>query len=48
MRRREQYKWRVDGKLDWEEYQKAVEKVFIGWEVEVRKLEKELEGGIVG
>ena len=25
-----------DGKLDWEEYQEAVEEVFIGWEEEVR------------
>ena len=23
MRRREQYKWRVDSKLDWEKYQEA-------------------------
>ena len=45
----------MDGKLDWEEYQEAVEEVFIGWEEEVfigweeevRELEQELGGGIV-
>ena len=47
VRRRERYKWRLDGKLDWEEYQEAVEEVFIGWEEEVRELEQELGGGIV-
>ena len=25
-----------DGKLDWEEYQEAVEEAFIGWEEKVR------------
>ena len=47
VRRRERYKWRVDGKLDWEECQEAVEEVFTGWEEEVRKLEQELGGGII-
>ena len=47
VRRKELYKWSVDGKLDWEEYQEAVEEVFIGWEEEVRELEQELGGGIV-
>ena len=42
--RREQYKWRVAGKLDWEKYQEAVEEVFIGWEEEVMELEQELGG----
>ena len=32
VRRREWYNWRVDGKLDCEEYQEAVKEVFIGWE----------------
>ncbi len=30
----------MDGKLDWKEYQKGVEKVFIGWEEEVGSLNK--------
>ena len=30
VRRIEWYKWRVDGKLDWEEYQEAIEEVFMG------------------
>ena len=47
VRRRERYKCRVDGKLDWEEYQEAVEEAFIGWDEEVRELEKGLGGGIV-
>ncbi len=47
VRRRAQYKWRVDCKLDWEEYQEAVEEVLIGWGEEVRELEQELEGGIL-
>ena len=38
--RRERYKWRMDGKLDWEEYQEAVEEVFIGWDEEVRELKR--------
>ena len=46
MRRREQYKWRVDGKLDWEEYQEAAEEMSTGWEEEVGELEQELGGGI--
>ena len=29
----------MDGKLDWEEYQEAVEEVSIGWEEEVNELE---------
>ena len=32
MQRRERYEWKVDGKLDWVEYQEAIEEVFIGWE----------------
>ena len=51
VRRREWFKWRVEGRLDcrldWEKYQEAVEEVFIGWKVEVRELEQELGGGIV-
>ena len=46
MGRREWYKWRVDGKLDWEEYQEAEEEVFIEWEIKVRELEQELGGGV--
>ena len=37
----------MDGKLEWEEYQEAVEEVFIGWEEEVRELEQELGGRLV-
>ena len=47
VRRRERYKWRLDGKLEREEYQEGVEEVFIGWEEEMRELEQELGGGIV-
>ena len=47
MRRRERYKWRLNGKLDLEEYQEAVEEVFIGGEEEVRELEQELGARIV-
>ena len=46
VRRKERYKWRLDGKLEREEYQEGVEEVFIGWEEEVRELEQELGGGI--
>ena len=45
MRRRELYKLRLDGMLDWEEYQETIEEEFIGWEEEVRELEQELGGG---
>ena len=38
----------MDGKLDWEDYQEAVEEAFIGWEEEVRELEHELGGRIFG
>ena len=47
MRGRERYKWRVNGKLDWEEYQETVEEVFVGWEEVVRELEQEFGGGII-
>ena len=47
VRRRVQYKWRVDSKLDWKEYQEAVEEVFIGWEEEEKELEQELGGRII-
>ena len=47
VRRRVQYRWRVDGKLGWEECQEAVEEVFIGLEEEVRELKQELGGELV-
>ena len=47
VRRRDRYKWRVDCKLDWTEYQETVEEVFIGCEEEVGELKQELGGGIV-
>ena len=31
------YKWRVDGKQDWEENQHDVKEVFEGWEEELKK-----------
>ena len=40
VRRRERYKWRVYGKLDWEDYQAAIEKVFIEWKEEVGSINK--------
>ena len=32
------YKWRVDGRADWNEYQSAIECEFMGWEEEVKLL----------
>ena len=36
------YKWRVDGRVDWNEYQSAIECEFMGWE-EVKRLESTLK-----
>ena len=41
----EWYKWRVGGRLGWENYQEAVKEEFIGWE-EVRVIEEVWEGCI--
>ena len=42
--RREQYKWRADGRLGWEHYQETVEEDFIGWEKEVKVIDEVREG----
>ena len=33
------YKWRVDGRVDWNDYQNVIECEFMGWEEEVKMLE---------
>ena len=45
--RREWYKWRMDGRLDWEHYQEAVEKEFIGWEQDLRVIDEVREGCLI-
>ena len=45
--RREWFKWRMDGRLDWEHYQEAVEEEFIGWEQEVRVIGEVKEGYLI-
>ena len=46
VRKRKRYKWRVDGKLDWEKYQETLEEVCIGWEEEMWELKQELGEGV--
>ena len=39
MRREERFKWRVDGRSSWDEFQEAIEEEFQGWEAWVRDVE---------
>ena len=39
MRREERFKWRVDGRSSWDEFQEAIEEEFQGWEAWVRDME---------
>ena len=43
-KRNERFKWRVDGRSRWEEFQEAVEEEFKGWEIWVRDLESKAVG----
>ena len=38
------YKWRIDGKCDWEEYQDAVMAEFTDWDTQLGELNQNLEG----
>ena len=47
MKREERFKWRVDGRSSWDEFQEAIEEEFQGWEpwvrdVEIREVGEEL------
>ena len=39
----ERYKWKVDGRQDWEDYQQAVQEEFSDWEEKLRELAKSRE-----
>ena len=39
----ERYKWKVDGKQDWEEYQHAVQEEFLDWEEKLEELAESRE-----
>ena len=41
------YKWRVVGRLGWEQYQEAVEEE-LGWEKEVRVIDEVMGGYLIG
>ena len=45
--RREWFKRRIDGRLDWQHYQEEVEEEFIGWEQEVRVISEMREGCLI-
>jgi len=40
----DRYKWRVDGKCDWQDYQDAVVTEFVDWEKQLQELNQKLEG----
>ena len=39
MRKEERFKWRVDGRSNWDQFQEAIEEEFQGWEAWVREVE---------
>ena len=38
------YKWRVDGKENWEGYRSAIESEFVGWEECMESIKKDVSG----
>ena len=43
MTQEERYKWKVDGRQDWEDYQQAVQEEFSDWEEKLGELAKSRE-----
>ena len=39
----ERYKWKVDGRQDWEEYQHGVQEEFLDWEDKLKELAESKE-----
>ena len=39
----ERYKWKVDGRQDWEEYQHAVQEEFLNWEEKLEDVAESTE-----
>ena len=43
----DRYKWRIDGKCDWKEYQDAVVTEFADWKAQLGELNQNLEEELV-